>query len=367
MPAAPSFAALLGIDIPIVQAPMAGVSTPHLAAAVSNAGGLGSIAIGAVGVTQGAEMIAQTRALTARPFNVNVFCHAPARRDASVEAAWIKHLAPLFAECGAEPPAGLEEIYPSFLGNDEAMRMLLEQRPAVVSFHFGLPPAEQLQALRGAGIRTLATATNGDEAAAIEAAGVDAIVAQGIEAGGHRGVRPRTARRRSRRPSLVSLLVRQCTLPVVAAGGIMDGHAIHAMQQRGAAAVQLGTAFVLCDESAANAAYRARLLGPDVATRMTAALTGRPARGLVNRLMDFGEREGHPPIPDYPVTYDATKRLNRAAAARGITDFAVQWAGTGAARARAMPASRLIGELVREIRQAEAGPAATRGRLSDDL
>lgn len=351
---APSLATVLGIELPIIQAPMAGVSTAQLAAAVSNAGGLGSIAIGAGNAAQGRAMIEQTRALTGRPFNVNAFCHAPARREAAREAAWLRYLAPLFAECAAVPPNELREIYTSFNADEEAQQMLLQQRPHVVSFHFGLPPANYLRALREAGIRTLATATRASEAAAIEAAGVDAIVAQGVEAGGHRGLfDPDLPDPGADTLSLVRELVRQCRLPVIAAGGIMDGADIHAMQRHGAAGVQLGTAFVLCPESAASAAYRAHLQSTDAhATRMTSALTGRPARGLPNRLMAFGEAPGHPPVPDYPITYDATKRLNAAAAVRDIHDFAVHWAGTGAPRARAMPAAQLMQQLAEELRRA---------------
>ena len=178
----------LGLQLPIIQAPMAGVSTPRMAAAVSNAGGLGSLAIGAGTVAQARQMIMDTRALTDGPININVFCHAPAMRDARREAAWLAHLAPLFAELGAAVPTELDEIYQTFVGNEAAFALLLEQRPAVVSFHFGLPTPQQIAALRQADIYTMATATNLREAALIEQAGVDAIVAQGVEAGGHRGV-----------------------------------------------------------------------------------------------------------------------------------------------------------------------------------
>src|SRR5690606_23645212 len=176
--------ARLGIQHPIIQAPMVGVSTPQLAAAVSEAGGLGSLGLGASSPAQARELIEQTRALTAKPFNLNLFCHAPASADAARERAWLERLQPLFAEFDAEPPAALREIYPSFLADPDMLEVLLEQRPAVVSFHFGLPPRDWIKRLRQAGIVLLACVTTPEEADQAEAAGVDALVAQGVEAGG---------------------------------------------------------------------------------------------------------------------------------------------------------------------------------------
>jgi nitronate monooxygenase len=351
MNTAPDFTRLLGIRHPIVQAPMAGVSTPRLAAEVSNAGALGSIGVGASTPAQAREMLAQTRALTAAPFNVNVFCHAPAVRDAARERAWLRHLAPLFARAGGAPPAALDEIYRSFVADDDAMlAVLLAERPAVVSFHFGLPTAPQLHALREAGIRSMATATNLAEAAAIDAAGIDVIVAQGTEAGGHRGMfDPAAPDQRLPTATLLRLIARQTRRPVLAAGGIMDGQGIQAALDLGAAGAQLGTAFVLCPESAANAAYRAALQGERAAaTVLTAVLSGRPARGIANGLVAHGAAAGSPPPADYPVAYDATKQLNALASASGMGDFAVHWAGQGAPLARALPAAQLVQALLAE-------------------
>jgi nitronate monooxygenase len=341
---------LFGLPVPIIQAPMAGVSTPELAAAVSNAGGLGSLGLGASSVAEARQAIERTRALTSRPFNVNVFCHAPARRDPAREQEWINHLAPLFAEVGAEPPAALHEIYRSFLVDDEALRLLVELRPAFVSFHFGLPSAEQLAALRGAGIKTIAAATSPREAALAQDAGVDAIVAQGVEAGGHRGVfDPDADDERLPMAVLVRLLVRDARLPIVAAGGIMDGRGIKAALDLGAAGVQLGTAFILCPESSASASHRANLKSARAGrTRLSSAVSGRLARGLVNRLFEHGEAAGSPPPAAYPVAYDAAKRLNAAAAKRGNHEFAAQWAGQGAPLARELPAAELLAKLVDE-------------------
>ncbi|NGY05558.1 NAD(P)H-dependent flavin oxidoreductase [Solimonas terrae] len=339
----------LGVDHPIIQAPMAGTSTPALAAAVSNAGGLGSIAIGAASVEQAHDMLQATRALTQRPFNVNVFCHRPAQADAAREAAWLAHLQPRFAEFGAHPPPRLHEIYRSFV-TDAAMRdLLLAERPAVVSFHFGLPPAASIAALQRAGIVLLATATRPGEARAAEDAGIDAIVAQGAEAGGHRGVFDPADDPRIGTLALTRLLTAQTSLPVIAAGGIMDGAGIRAALALGAAGVQLGTAFVACPESAADAAYRRALLAADVETAITSVISGRPARGIVNRFMREAGATGHPPVPDYPIAYDAGKALHAAARARGNAQFAAQWAGQGAALARAMPAAALFAALLAEM------------------
>jgi nitronate monooxygenase len=342
----------LGIEFPIIQAPMAGVSTPQLAAAVSNAGGLGSLGIGASTADQARQMIEEARSLTRRPFNVNVFCHLPAQRDAEREAAWLRYLAPLFAEAGSEPPAALNEIYSTFIEDDSVLELLIDLRPAVVSFHFGLPSADRIRALREAGIVTLASATSLREAALIEQAGVDAIVAQGIEAGGHRGVfDPEAVDERLSTAVLVRLLVERTKLPLIAAGGIMDGQGIRAALDLGAAAAQLGTAFVLCPESAANANYRTNLKGERAATtRLTSVLSGRPARGMVNRLIAFGEAPGSPPPAPYPVAYDAAKQLNAAAAKLGNNEFAAHWAGQGAPLARELPAAQLVQTLVAELR-----------------
>ena len=345
------FFSQLSIQHPIIQAPMAGTSTPRLAAAVSNAGALGSLGIGASTAAQARAMIEETRALTDKPINVNVFCHAPARRDAGVEAAWLAHLAPLFDEAGAPLPASLEEIYRTFNDDEESFRMLLALRPEVVSFHFGLPSGERLAALRAAGIRTMATATNLIEALRIERAGVDAIVAQGIEAGGHRGMfDPAATDERLSMAVLVRLLVKRTTLPVIAAGGIMDGAGIRAALDLGAAGAQLGTAFILSPESAANDAYRANLQSARAAaTVLTAAISGRPARGIVNRLSAHGA-SGVPAA--YPVAYDAAKQLHAAAAKAGNHEYAAHWAGQGAPLARAMPAAELVETLVRELHAA---------------
>ena len=346
----------LKIDTPIVQAPMAGTSTPALAAAVSNAGALGSIAVGAMDATAAHASVLAVRAATNRAFNVNVFCHAPARHDLAREQAWLEALAPAFAAYGAEPPKVLAPIYKSFVEDDAMLVTLIELRPPVVSFHFGLPGPGRIAALREAGCVLLSTATNLAEAEAAQAAGVDAVVAQGAEAGGHRGVfTPGASDSWLGTMALTRLLALRLSVPVIAAGGIMDGAGVAAALALGAAAAQLGTAFIACPESSADEAYRAALLGPGAAhTAMTSAISGRPARCLPNRFVELGEGVGAQ-VPDYPIAYDAGKALNAAAKAAGEGGYGAQWAGQGAPLARAMLAAALVGTLRDELREARKG------------
>jgi len=344
-----SLIARLGLEVPLVQAPMAGTSTPEMAAAVSNAGALGSIAVGATDVAGARAMIEAVRAATARPFNVNLFVHRPPVPDAMREARWIDALRSLFVEFGAEPPQALQPAYGSFVDDAAMLDLLVKLAPPVVSFHFGLPGADAIAALRARGIVLLATATNLDEARAIEAAGIDAIVAQGIEAGGHRGMfDPAAPDAQLGVMPLGRLLVRESTLPVIAAGGIMDGAGIAAALSLGAVAAQLGTAFVACPESAADDAYRAALAGPGgYATTLTPLISGRPARALANRFTALALGGGR--VPDYPIAYHAGKALNAAAKARGEHGFGAQWAGQGAPLSRAMPAAELVAVLRAEL------------------
>ncbi len=327
---------MLGIGVPIIQAPMAGVSTPAMAAAVSNAGGLGSIGVGAVDAARAQEMISSVRVQTDRPFNVNLFCHRPAIADGVREAAWLTRLAPEFSRYGAKPPTQLREIYKSFVADDAMLAMLLRERPMVVSFHFGLPSTERIAALRDAGIVLLATATNLQEAQSIAAVGIDAVVAQGFEAGGHRGVfDPDSPDDCLGTIALTRLLACHLAIPVIAAGGIMDGAGIAACLLLGAHAAQLGTAFIACPESAADEGYRATLLSAAPKhTVMTRAISGRPARCLANRFTAL-EKGDAGLIPDYPIAYDAGKALNAAAKIAGEIGFGAQWAGQAAAARRA--------------------------------
>jgi len=345
---------LLGIELPIIQAPMAGVSTARLAAAVSNAGALGSIAVGAGSAAQAEAAIAELRQQTGKPFNVNVFTHRPARADAAREAAWLAWLAPHFREQASEAPALLKEIYTSFLVDEAMLEVLVAARPAVVSFHFGLPTSSQVDALHRAGIVLMGTATSVPEARAVEAAGIDVVVAQGVEAGGHRGVfEPDEPDPGLGTFTLVQLLRESVRIPVVAAGGIMDGYAIDAAIRLGASAAQMGTAFILAPESSATPHHRALIRqGEAQRTEMTSVISGRPARGLVNRFFTEIGAAGHPPLPDYPIAYDAAKALHAAASRHGNPDYSVNWAGQGFPLARAMPAADLVRTLAAEIAQA---------------
>ena len=342
---------LLGVRLPIIQAPMAGVSSPAMAAAVGQAGGLGSIGIGATDAASAGAMIAGVRERFSGPLNVNLFCHRPAVAKPDVEAAWIERLGPVFEGFGAAPPTVLREIYRSFVEDDEMLAMLLAVRPPVVSFHFGLPPQAALRALRDAGIKLLGSVTSLAEARIVAAAGVDAVVAQGWEAGGHRGVfDPEAEDDKLGTMALTRLLVREIRLPVVAAGGIMDGAGIAAVLKLGAVAAQLGTAFIGADESLADAGYR-RALGSEAAhhTRMTRVVSGRPARCLANRFTAFGVGVLGPDVPEYPIAYDVGKALHAAGKAKGEFGYGAQWAGQGAPLARSMPAGVLVATLAAEV------------------
>ena len=348
----------IGVALPIIQAPMAGTSTPAMAAAVTNAGGLGSIGVGAVRAGGARTMITALREGTRGPFNVNVFCHAPATADPVREAAWLAALKPEFERYGAQPPATIGEIYTSFLADPDMLDLFVETRPAVVSFHFGLPPPAAIARLKAAGVVLFSSATNLDEAEQAAAAGVDAIVAQGYEAGGHRGVfDPAAPDGQMGVLALTRLLVDKQALPVIAAGGIMDGAGIAAVLDLGAEAAQLGTAFIACPESSADVFHREALFGPGAAmTEMTALISGRLARCLPNRFTALKDTAlGGVALPDYPIVYDAGKALAAAAKARGEGGYGAQWAGQGAPLARVLPAGDLVATLAEELAAARAG------------
>lgn len=340
----------LGLDLPIIQAPMAGTSTPELAAAVSNAGALGSISIASVDAVEGRRQIQALRALTTRPFNVNLFCHAPTPPDPARDRVWIDSLRPLFAQFGTAPPETLTEIYQSFLTDEAKLAVLLDEKPAAVSFHFGLPQPDQIAALKSAGCLLIASATTPQEGRLAQAAGIDMVVAQGFEAGGHRGVFDPADDPRFATLPLTRLLARELDIPVIAAGGIMDGAGIAAALTLGAAGAQLGTAFVSCPESAANPAYRAALASPRAQrTRVSPVISGRPARGVENAFM---QRADESLTAGYPYAYDLGKALHAAASAQGDDGYAPQWAGQAAPLTRALPAAELVEALAHESRAA---------------
>ncbi|MCJ2184539.1 nitronate monooxygenase [Novosphingobium sp. 1949] len=341
----------LSLALPLIQAPMAGTSTPALAAAVAEAGALGSLAVGHLAPEAAHGAIAELRGRTDRPFNLNLFVHQPPRPDPIGERAWIDALAPQFAAYAGKPPETLETIYTSLLESEAMLGVVETAAPAVVSFHFGLPSPAAVARLKRAGCRLVASVTALEEAQAAQRAGMDALVAQGWEAGGHRGIfDPDDPDAQLSTPALVRTLARWGKLPVIAAGGIMDGADIRTALNHGAVAVQMGTAFLACPETAADAAYRAAMAS-DAAQRtvMTRLISGRPARCLANRFTALEEVPGLPVVAAYPRAYHAGKALNAAARAQGETGFGAQWAGQGAPRARAMGAADLVRTLAAEL------------------
>jgi nitronate monooxygenase len=343
--------ALLAIDHPLVQAPMAGVSTPAMAAAVANAGALGSIGVGATDASGARAMIAAFRERSSRSLNVNVFCHASSKMDAVREAAWIARFRPEFERLGASPPPALFDTRRSFLVDDDMLAALVAERPKVVSFHFGVPSPDRVRVLRDAGIVLLGSATHVDEARRLVAAGVHAVVAQGYEAGGHRGVfDPDAHDDRMGTMALTRILVRNLAVPVLSAGGIMDGSGIAAAMRLGASGAQLGTAFVTTRESQADEGYRAAMAS-DAAhhTEMTRVISGRLARCLANRFTALGAGVSPADVPAYPVAYDLGAALHAAGKRVNENGFGPHWAGQGAPLARTLPAAELVRTLVAEM------------------
>ncbi len=336
---------LLGIDLPIIQAPMAGVQGSALAIAVSNAGGLGSLPCAMLSIDALRSELAALRAGTMRPFNVNFFCHVPPQPDAAREAAWREALAPYARELGVDlgsVPAGAGRV--PF--NSEAAEALEAIRPQVVSFHFGLPEPALLARVRAWGAKVLSSATTVDEARWLEAQGVDAVVAQGLEAGGHRGhFLSHDLTLQSGTFALLPQLVRVVKVPVIAAGGIADAAGVRAALALGAAGVQLGTAYLLCPEATTSALHRAALQS-DAArhTALTNLFTGRPARGIVNRLMrELGPLNAV--APAFPLATAAIAPLRAAAEKAGSGDFSPLWSGQNASGCKAVPAGQLTREL----------------------
>ena len=336
---------LLGITVPVVQAPMAGVQDHALAAAVSNAGGLGSLPAAMLGPEALRAELAALRAATGRPFNVNFFCHALPARDPAKEAGWRAALAPYYAEyavpADAAPGGAARRPFDA-----EAADVLEADPPAVVSFHFGLPPPELLARVRGCGARVLATATSVEEGRWLEARGVDAVIAQGHEAGGHRGhFLSDDLAGALGTFALVPRLARALRVPVIAAGGIADAPGVAAARALGAAGVQVGTAYLLCPEATTSAVHRAALQGAGAGdTAMTNLFSGRPARGIVNRAMrELGPMSAL--APPFPLAAAAMAPLRAAAERRGRGDFSPLWAGQNTTGCAAIPAAGLTRRL----------------------
>lgn len=340
------FGARLGVEHPLVLAPLAGgPSTPALAAAVCNAGGLGSLGAAYLSPEEIRAAVAETRRMTDRPFAVNLFAGG-ATAGADDPGPMLDLLARWHREMGIDPPAPPP---PPAYGFDAQMDAVLDAGAAIFSFAFGIPPAAVMAELKHRAVLTIGTATTVDEARALEEAGVDAVVAQGSEAGGHRGTfqGPFEAGMIGTM-ALVPQVVDAVRVPVIASGGIMDGRGIAAARALGAAGVQLGTAFLATDEAGTSAAYRARLLASaEDATAVTRAYSGRPARGIRTAFMADVEAAGVP-IPPFPLQNAMTRPLRAAAARAGNAEALSLWAGQGLRLLRTGPAGDLTRELLEE-------------------
>ena len=338
---------LFGIELPIVQAPMANFAGVEMAIAVAQAGGLGALPCAVLDPDQIRAGVAEFRAHTRKPINCNFFCNVEAPPDLAKDQAWLERIAPYFAELGVKaPPLPLPRGHPPFGEADGAAVEAL--RPEIVSFHFGLPPAPLLARVKAAGCKILSTATSVREARALAEAGVDAVIAQGAEAGGHRGMFLETdVATQTGTFALVRGIFATLRIPVIAAGGIGDGRAIAAAIALGASAVQIGTAYLLCAEAKTTALHKQALADPGRQTAITNVLTGRPARGIVNRFM----REQGPidaAAPAFPLARPAIAPLRTKAEAAGSTDFSPLWSGQGPAPVAGLSAGDLTRRLAED-------------------
>ncbi len=335
-------------EIPIVQAPMAGAMDFELVAAVSEAGGLGSLPCAMLSVEQIRDQVAKIRTRTAKPINLNFFCHAPPMPNNARETKWRERLAVYYGELGVDPAAPVPSSNRAPF--DEAFcAAVLELRPQVVSFHFGLPERALYERLKRAGIVILSSATTVREARWLAERGVDAIIAQGVEAGGHRGMfLSDDIATQVGTMALVPQVVDAVTVPVIAAGGIADGRGIAAAFALGAAGVQIGSAFLHCPEAKPSAIHRAALKSAhDDGTVLTNVMTGRPARSLMLRVV----REVGPMsdlAPQFPLAGGALAPLRAKAEAAGSGDFSTQWAGQAAALGREIGAGAAVRRLAAE-------------------
>ena len=346
----------LGIELPLIQAPMAGVQGFELAAAVSEAGALGSLPSATFSAAQLREELRALRSATARPWAVNFFCHrAPPQDDGAAEQRWIDALAPWYDEAAVAPPKPSGAARAPF--SAELADVVEPFRPPVVSFHFGLPSVPLLQRVRSWGSVVLSSATTVEEGLWLQAQGVDAVIAQGLEAGGHRGHFLREDHDLTGQlPTLALLqqLVARLRVPVIAAGGLADALAMAEALAHCAAAVQVGTAFLCCDEARTAPLHR-QALGAPRPTAITTAFTGRPARGLVNRWIDDSARLSDA-IPPFPLAAGALAPLRAAAEARGQADFTALWAGVCTDACRNAPAAAVVSALAAGWRNLEISP-----------
>lgn len=345
--AAQDFLARLDVKHPIIQAPMGGFTTPKLVAEVSNAGGLGSIGAPYFTPDKIAAEIAEVRALTSRAFSINVFAGGYATENTVDPAPMLKVIGDIHGELGLPPP-----VLPPLGKNPVSAQIdaIVAARPPIFSFAFGIPSESDLKKVRDAGIFIIGTATSVEEARALEKAGVNAVAAQGAEAGAHRGTFiGRFEDAMTPTLDLVTAITKAIALPVIAAGGLMDGADIAAALRRGAVAAQLGTAFLCCPEAGTVPTHREALLAAKAdTTRVTRAYSGRHARGLVNGYMERVD-----PRPDiilpFPLQNDLTRPMRGAATKAGDARFLSLWAGQGVARCRSLPAAELVARLVSEL------------------
>ncbi|MEJ6846629.1 NAD(P)H-dependent flavin oxidoreductase [Sinorhizobium fredii] len=342
---------LVGIEYPIIQAPMVGPKGA-LAASVSCAGGLGSLACAVLTREQVVTEVEEIRKRTDNPFNLNFFCHIPPSADAREDVAWRARLRPYYEEFGLDPNAAVKAANRAPF--DAAMcDLVVELRPRVTSFHFGLPESKFVDRLKGAGCLIFSSATTVAEARWLEARGADAIIAQGAEAGGHRGMFLTDAvESQVGTMALVPQVADAVSVPVIAAGGIGDARGIVAALALGAAAAQLGTAYLFCPEARISVPYRDALRSArDEDTALTNVFTGRPARGLKNRVMqDVGPLS--PIAPPFPLAATALQPLRTAAEAQGSGDFSPLWSGQAASLGREIGAMELTTRLAIEAADA---------------
>jgi len=336
---------LLGVEYPIIQAPMAGVQGSALAIAVCEAGGLGSLPCALLSPAAMREELGRIAGRTSKPYNVNFFCHEPPVPNAEREASWRVALAPYYREFGLDLNA-ISAAAARAPFSDAAADVLSDFEPAVVSFHFGLPSAGLLGRVRTWGAKVLSSATTVDEARWLEAHGADAIVAQGLEAGGHRGMfLSDDVTEQMGTLALVPQIVAAVNVPVIAAGGIVDANSTAAAMALGAAGVQVGTAYLLCPEAKTSSIHRAALKGSDARhTALTNVFTGRPARGIMNRIMrELGPLSAA--APEFPLASAAMAPLRASAERMGRGDFSPLWSGENASGCKEIPAAVLTREL----------------------
>ena len=341
----------LGLTHPIIQAPLAGGGdTPHLVAAVCNAGALGFIGAAYLTPAQIVDVSRAVRASTSRPFGINLFAPLPASDAPNDPSAAVESVAPFFAELGLPAPSLPTSGGHSF---DEQLTAALESGASVFSFTFGILPRAAIDAIKARGMFLIGTATTVEEAIALEKAGADAVVTQASEAGGHRSTFAASFEAGLiGAMALVPQVVDAVNVPVIASGGIMDGRGIAATLALGASGVQMGTAFLTCDEAGIPEAYKAAILAArEDGTRFTRAFSGRPARGIVNRFMTEVDRAPESILP-FPFQNALTRPLRAAAAKAGRAEFLSLWAGQGVRLARRQPAASLVARLAKDTEEA---------------